>query len=164
MATIHIKQDDLKSVAKALAKLARQSILVGIPGADLTRKDFNQNVSPITNAEIGYKMEFGSPFEKIPPRPTLIPAITAAFPKLQKRMKAAALACLVNDDKTLNDQLEATGIEAMLAVKNMINSNVPPPLSQYTIAKRVARGVTRTNTLVDTAQFRESITYVRRVI
>jgi hypothetical protein len=159
--TITIKTDNLKKMLASLHRLEKQSVLIGIPGADFGRKP-DPGEAPITNAEIGYKMEFGSPAEKIPPRPTLIPGITAELPKLEKRLRSAASAAVVGDDKEIDRQLEAVGIEGQIAVKKMINSNVPPKLSDTTIAKRLAKGRTGTRTLVDTAQFRESVTYIRR--
>ena len=56
--------------------------------------------------------------------------------------------------------MRAAGMEASASVKNKIDSNVPPELSERTLAARKRRGVTRTDTLVDTGQFRNSITYV----
>jgi hypothetical protein len=42
----------------------------------------------------------------------------------------------------------------------MINSNVGPPLKPGTLAARRRRGLKRTNTLVDTGQMRNAVTYV----
>jgi hypothetical protein len=49
-----------------------------------------------------------------------------------------------------------------MSVKAKINSNIQPKLADSTLEARRRRGVTRENTLVDTAQLRNSVTHVIR--
>ncbi|MNT50592.1 hypothetical protein D3C72_1875180 [compost metagenome] len=54
------------------------------------------------------------------------------------------------------------GMTASNSVKAKINSNIRPELAESTLEARRQRGVTRENTLVDTGQLRNSVTYVIR--
>ena len=71
-------------------------------------------------------------------------------------------AALDGDVQQVGRRLNRAGIVAASAVKAKINSNIQPALSERTLADRRQRGVTRENTLVDTGQYRNSITYVVR--
>jgi hypothetical protein len=157
---VEIKQDHLKSILKAIHKLASQNVLVGVPAASVDRKDVTED----NNATIAYKMEFGSPQERIPARPSIIPGVKAVQPEIISRFEKAAIAALAGDEKAVHRQMASAGMIARDSIKKLINSNIQPALSARTLAERRARGVSRTNTLVDTAQFRNSITYVFRKV
>lgn len=139
---------------KSFLLLMRKDVLVGVPAGE------PRTEGGITNAELGYLLDTGSPTQNIPPRPWLRPGIEDAKEAIKSALKAAAKAAVVGNEEGVIAGLTKAGIAAENAVKRRINSNVPPPLAESTIAKRRRRGVTRTNTLVDTGEFRNSVRYV----
>lgn len=149
-------QDNLKKLLVKLRKIELKSVMIGVP-ADHTERSEGD---PITNASIGYIMEHGSPANNIPARPHLAPGVREATPKFTKYMVQAGQAALKgeNPDRFLN----MAGMVAASSVKNKINSNVGPALKEGTLAARRRRGHKSTKTLVETAQYRNAITYVLR--
>jgi len=98
----------------------------------------------------------------IPARPFLIPGVTAAIPRAVEKLRLAGSSALTGDEAAVDRGFGQAGLICQNAVRERINSNIQPALSEYTLKMRRARGVTRTNTLVDTGQLRNSITYVIR--
>lgn len=145
-------------IAKRLAELSAMSVVVGIPSDKNARE--NEQGKSITNAQLGYIHEFGAPEANIPPRPFLKPAAKEFWKeKGKKEFKKAIQEAISGNMKAAVNYLERIGIEAVSAVKIKINSNVPPALSQATLANRQARGKVSEKTLVDTGQMRNSVTY-----
>ncbi|WP_248322030.1 hypothetical protein [Caballeronia sp. Sq4a] len=155
--TVKITRDKVASVIKAVSDLATKDVLVGIPDSAPERKDGE----PISNAQIGYIQEHGAPAANIPARPFLVPGVRDAQDKIGERLGRGAKAALNGQDQA-EQTLNAAGLIGQNAARAKINSNIQPKLADSTIAARIARGVTRTNTLVDTGQLRNSITYVVR--
>ncbi|VXB24879.1 putative bacteriophage protein [Burkholderia sp. 8Y] len=155
--TAKITRDKVASVIKAVSDLATKDVLVGIPDSAPERKDGE----PISNAQIGYIQEHGAPAANIPARPFLVPGVRDAQDKIGERLGKGAKAALNGQDQA-EQTLNAAGLIGQNAARAKINSNIQPKLADSTIAARLARGVTRTNTLVDTGQLRNSITYVVR--
>lgn len=151
-------RDNFPAIMAQIAQLHAGTVLVGIP-ADETERGQGD---PITNAALGYIHEHGAPAANIPARPWLIPGVKNAQDKIAQRLGAAMRAALLQNAATRDRQLHAAGMIAANAAKAMINSNIAPALSDATLAARRARGVTRENTLVDTGQLRNAVTYVVR--
>lgn len=148
--------DNMAKVLEGVALLGRLNVSVGIPADDTTRKDGDA----ITNAALLYIHENGAPEVGIPARKTMGPGIKNASPEIERRLKMAGKAALDGKPQSVRNQFAAAGQAGASAVKAMINSNVGPPLKARTLAVRKRRGVKRTNTLVDTAQMRNAVTYV----
>lgn len=149
--------DNTHKLAEGLALLANLRVMVGIPeGKDRKEED------SISNASLLYIHENGAPEVGIPARPTLRPGILNAQVEINRRLKMAGAAALAGKPASVRAQFNAAGQVGASAVKAMINSNVGPPLSPRTLAGRKRRGVKRTNTLVDTGQMRNAVTYVVR--
>ncbi len=151
-------QDRSQVVLQALEGLVKREVLVGIPADKADRDDGD----PANNALRLYIAEFGAPEANIPERPTVMPGIEAAREEINKRMAAVARAAIAGKSEAVEQGLHAAGIVAADSIKEKINSNTPPPLAERTLADRRARGVTRTNTLVDEAEMRNAVTYVVR--
>ncbi|WLW59828.1 hypothetical protein RA224_21670 [Achromobacter aegrifaciens] len=149
--------DRLDGVLASINELVKKQVLVGVPDSAPDRKE-----GPLSNAQIGYILEHGSPANNLPPRPHLLPGVQDARPKVEPELQAGVTAALDGDAQMVDTRLNRAGIVAASAVKAKINSNVQPALSERTLADRRRRGVTRENTLVDTAQYRNSITHVVR--
>lgn len=154
-----MKVDRLDEVLKSIAGLAKQEVLVGVPDSTAGRKDDGE---PLSNAEIGYIQETGSPANNIPARPHLVPGVQDARPKFEPQLQKGAEAALDGDLEQVQRRLNLAGIAAQNSVRAKVNSNIAPQLAESTLEARRRRGVTRENTLVDTGQYRNSITYVIR--
>lgn len=155
---VKITVDKMASVIKAINELGAKDVLVGIPESSTDRKSGD----PATNALIGYVQEFGSPANNIPARPFLIPGVQDIQKPAADRLKVAAQRALRGDLSQAEKQLHAAGLMGQNSARAKINSNIQPKLSERTLAARRARGVTRENTLIDTGQLRNAITYVIR--
>ncbi|MBY4726606.1 MULTISPECIES: hypothetical protein [Burkholderia] len=154
-----MKVDRLDEVLKSIAGLVKQEVLVGVPDSTAGRKDDGQ---PLSNAEIGYIQETGSPANNIPARPHLVPGVQDARPKFEPQLQKGVEAALDGDLEQVQRRLNMAGIAAQNSVRAKVNSNIAPELAESTLEARRRRGVTRENTLVDTGQYRNSITYVIR--
>lgn len=144
---------------KLLKQLGKREVLVGIPRGENARE------GKIKNAALYYLMETGSPAQNIPARPTLRPGVQSARKQIGQQMGNAMRIAIKrggNVSDVIDSGLEAAGLTAVSAVQGKIRSNTPPPLAESTLRKRKKRGVTRTNTLIDTAEMLQAVKYVIR--
>jgi hypothetical protein len=155
--SVSITRDKLQGVLRGMTALVKKDVLVGIPDSAPERKD-----TPITNAQIGYILDRGSPAKNIPARPWLVPGVEDVQKECAERLKKGATAALSGNLQGADAALTAAGLTAEKGVKAKINSNIQPKLADSTLAARRARGVTRENTLVDTGSLRNSVTHVIR--
>lgn len=160
--TVKVVKDGVPDLLKAIKELTSKEVLVGIPDTAAGRSDPDEDGQSISNAEIGYLMENGSPTQNIPPRPHLVPGVEAARGKIEARLKSGAQAALSGKKSDVDATLTAVGITAENAVKSKITDGPFVPLSPKTIAKRKAKGRTGTKPLIDTSQYRRAITHVVR--
>jgi hypothetical protein len=167
--------DKVDGLVGRLEALTKNRVLVGIPATNAGRKD-----TPVTNADIGYINEFGSPAQNIPPRPFLIPGVRGARERLAKQLKAAAVQALTGDRESVIKRLHAIGMIAQNAVRKKITDGPFVPLADATVAARAKRGrkgaieemqrraagqapgTDLAKPLLDTGTLRRSITYVLR--
>ena len=150
--TLH---DGLPDLLRRMAAVAQRDVLVGIPSGE-------QRDDGPTNAEIGYQNEFGSPANNIPARPHLIPGVAAVQDKAVARLTQAASAAATGRMSDAERHLHAAGLIAQNSVRRTLTTAAYRPLSERTLAERRARGRTGTKPLIDTGQYRNSITYVVR--
>ena len=152
---IQLTTDVTKALENNVKKLEKQAVLVGIPhGAE--RPD-----AGMTNAQIGYIQEFGSPARKIPSRAFLVPSVTEAKDKLSKLMAP------VFKGVNVQANLEKVGMAAQSEVRKYIDKQKglvgSVPLAEATIEARKRRrksGEAGTKTLIDTHSLVNSITYI----
>jgi hypothetical protein len=149
--------DNMQAIIDAINRLSGKDVLVGIPDSAPERKE-----APISNAQIGYILDKGSPAKNIPARPWLVPGVQDVQTQCAERLKKGATAALSGNPSGADAALTAAGLTAEMSVKAKINSNIQPKLADSTLEARRRRGVTRENTLVDTAQLRNSVTHVIR--
>ena len=147
--------DALPDLLRRLADVAQRDVLVGVPAGE-ARDD-----GP-SNAEIGYQNEFGSPANNIPARPHLLPGVAAVQDKAAARLTRAADAAASGRVSDAERHLHAAGLLAQNSVRRTLTTTAYRPLSERTLAERRARGRTGTKPLIDTGQYRRSITYVVR--
>lgn len=150
--TLH---DGLPDMLRRMAAVAQRDVLVGVPAGE-ARDD-----GP-SNAEIGYQNEFGSPANNIPARPHLMPGVAAVQDKAVARLTQAASAAATGRMSDAERHLHAAGLIAQNSVRRTLTTAAYRPLSERTLAERRARGRTGTKPLIDTGQYRNSITYVVR--
>lgn len=147
--------DALPDLLRRLAAVAQRDVLVGVPAGE-ARDD-----GP-SNAEIGYQNEFGSPANNIPARPHLLPGVAAVQDKAAARLTQAADAAASGRVSDAERHLHAAGLLAQNSVRRTLTTTAYRPLSERTLAERRARGRAGTKPLIDTGQYRRSITYVVR--
>ena len=147
--------DALPDLLRRLAAVARRDVLVGVPAGE-ARDD-----GP-TNAEIGYQNEFGSPANNIPARPHLLPGVAAVQDKVIAKLTQAVDVTATGRPSDAERHLHAAGLLAQNSVRRTLTTTAYRPLSERTLAERRARGRTGTKPLIDTGQYRRSITYIVR--
>lgn len=147
--------DALPDLLRRLAAVAQRDVLVGVPAGE------ERDDGP-SNAEIGYQNEFGSPANNIPARPHLLPGVAAVQDKAAARLTRAADAAASGRVSDAERHLHAAGLLAQNSVRRTLTTTAYRPLSERTLAERRARGRTGTKPLIDTGQYRRSITYVVR--
>ena len=158
-----ITKDGVPALLAAIKALTKDRVLVGIPAEKADRQPDPNDPNPeINNAEIGYLNEFGDPSINLPARPHLIPGIQRAMPKIEEAYKAAATRAIDGDIAAVQAAETKIGFLATSSVKSLISDGLTPALSDRTLAERKRRGVTRTNPLQDTGQYRNNIDFVIR--
>ena len=152
-----IRADTAQSILDALKTLANKDVLVGIPESKDERDD-----GDIGNAAIGYINENGSPAQNIPPRPHLKPGVKSVEQDFMPHLKAAAQRALEGNAEGAVTSLDRAGTVAANGVKRYITITGFTPLADATIANRLRRGRTGNKPLIDTGEYRRSITHVVR--
>lgn len=152
-----VRIDSAQSILDALKTLANKDVLVGIPESKNERDD-----GDIGNAAIGYINENGSPAQNIPPRPHLKPGIRSVEQDFMPHLKSAARKALEGDAEGAVTSLDRAGTVAANGVKRYITITGFTPLADATIANRIRRGRTGNKPLIDTGEYRRSITHVVR--
>lgn len=153
---LHTLLDRTADLIEAVRLLGRMRVMVGVPEDRGDRRDFDEP----TNAELLYTHENGAPEVGIPARPTLRPGIQAAQREINRRLELAGRAATDGRPASVRAQFAAAGSAGAQSVKQMINSNVGPPLAASTIAARKRAGIKSERTLVRTGQMRNAVTYV----
>ncbi|WP_347252911.1 hypothetical protein [Leminorella grimontii] len=175
MSGVTITADNTQAILDAIAAIAKKEVLVGIPAEDSDRDDI-----PFGNAGIGYVNEYGSPAQNIPPRPHLQPGVKSVEGQTVPELKNAAIAALDGKEATAEQALNRAGTLAANGVKRYMTTTDFTPLADSTVAARARRGrkgavaeVERRKNgdapatdlvkpLIDTGEYRRSITHVMR--
>lgn len=155
---VKVTNGDYKKALKSLSFIMQHHVVVGIPQSANHRKQNDE----MSNADIGYTNEFGSPAKNIPPRPHLVPAVDGIEKRTTELLKRAAKLALKNKNDEALKSLEAVGTIAVNAVKQYITNHEFQPLSSTTLHRRKTRKVAKRQgkkPLIDTGEYRRSITY-----
>ncbi len=160
---VTMKKDDVDAILKQIRMLTKQEVLIGVPDENAGRQpEQGEKQEPISNAEIGYLMEFGLPEKNIPARPFLVPGVENAKDKIGKRLEVGARKALTGDKDAVDIAFNGAGLVAQNAVRAKITDGPFKELSEKTLAARKRRGRTGEKPLIDTGQLRNSVTYVIR--
>lgn len=152
-----IRADAAQGILDALKTLANMDVLVGIPESKDSRDD-----GEFGNAGIGYINENGSPQQNIPARPHLKPGVRSVEQEYLPHLRAAAQKALEGNAEGAITSLDRAGTVAANGVKRYITITGFTPLSDVTLAQRRKRGRTGNKPLIDTGEYRRSITHVVR--
>lgn len=153
--TVKVTGEGMLSILEAVAELSKVEVLVGVPhGEARTDED------GITNAQIGYLLETGSPAMNLEPRPHLVPGIEAVQDVIGQQLTKAVNSALDGNKQRMYFFLDTAGNKAMMSVKNLINAGVFAPLKPATIKARQRRNHKSEKPLVEIGTYRNSHTYV----
>ncbi|RRA01906.1 hypothetical protein [Burkholderia cepacia] len=130
---VKMTKDNLDAVLKSISSLVQRQVLVGVPDSTAGRKDEGE---PISNAEIGYIMETGSPANNVPARPHLVPGVEDALPRVTPQLQRGVSAALNGNLDKVEQALGAAGTLSVSSVRLRIRNNIPPPLAPSTVANR----------------------------
>ncbi|GAC1042262.1 hypothetical protein [Rhizobium sp. No.120] len=160
---VTMTKDAFDDVLKSIRSLTKQEVLIGVPDENAGRQpEEGEKEEPISNAEIGYVMEFGLPEKNIPARPHLVPGVEAATGQLGNILQAGAEKALAGDKQAVDIALNKAGLAGQNSVRKKVNEGPFQELSEKTLAARKRRGRTGEKPLLDTLQYLKSLTYVIR--
>ncbi|OAM14182.1 hypothetical protein AZK46_03185 [Acinetobacter baumannii] len=162
----------LADIFQAVAELSQMDVLVGIPHGE-ARTDGDG----LTNAQLGYLHENGSPAMNMPARATLVPGVEQVQEELGDKLVKAVDAALDGNSQKMMKLLESAGMIAMNSVRAYFVNGEFAPLSLSTIRARARRGrkgakqylkqletgpaeAGLVRPLIDTGELRKSVTYV----
>jgi hypothetical protein len=139
---------EVEKVLKELEKELKQckGVQVGWLESEMAL-DHDRNPTQDKQGEVALKLNFGSPEERIPPRPFLTNATSNKHTEYNRRMKV-----LFDKEQSLQETAIQFGETVRNDIIKEIDSNVPPPNTPYTIAKKGS-----SHTLIDTGHMRNSI-------
>lgn len=184
-----LKVDHLKALQDGIAELLAVEVLVGVPEAETDR-----DAEELTNAAIAYIHDRGAPEANIPARPFMIPGIDAARAEIVKALAGTARAVAISSQTkntaksdrgrrirlAIEKGYHRVGLITQRSIRSKINEGIPPPLSEYTLRQRAAKGrkgaqeelkrraqgvapsTTLAKPLIDTGELRNAINYVIR--
>lgn len=151
---------ELNAIREALKILEQTDVLVGIP------EEKNGGHGSMTNAELAYIHNNGSPINGVPAREILVPAINQHKEELGNLLKEAHQAATEGKDPTA--ALQKAGMQAQNFAQKRFEDNDWEPNKPETIARWVSKKRGRVSEgggkkpLIDTSALRKSMTYVLR--
>lgn len=149
----------LEEIVKALEKLSKTKVLVGIPQEKSSRPG-----EPLTNAELCFIHTNGSPLRHIPARPIIEPAIKDDEETISFILGEALVQAMNGNMEQAMQKLNQAGLEGQGASQDWFTNskNNWAPNSPYTAWMKRKKGSTDPKPLIDTGELRKSITYVIR--
>lgn len=153
------KKDYSQTLLEGIKNATKYNVLVGIPEAETER---DENDTGVTNAYLLRLHTEGSPAQNIPSRPVLQPAILAHKDELAEHLKEANRLFLAGETQQALQQLEILGLDTSNIAKDWFEDprNGWEPNSLLTILRKQGSLTALNQTLVDTGQMRNAITYV----
>lgn len=155
-AKVRVTRDGLSKLLSRVEALTKSEVLVGIPAGP----ERDNDGWLITNAELGYIHEFGSPAMNIPARPFLIPGVVDARDKIAAALGAGARKALSSAPGPADAALTRAGIIAQTSVQMKITTGPFVPLAPATVAKRRAYGHMGTKPLIELGEMRRAVQFV----
>lgn len=153
MSGVKTSGEGLAAIFEAISVLSETEVLVGIPHGE-------SRDGGMSNAQIGYLLETGSPSMNLPARPHLVPGVEQVQEFVGMQLTKAVDSALGGNKQRMYKYLESAGMKATMSVKHLINAGQFAALASATIAARKRRGRQSEKPLVDTGQMRNAHTYV----
>lgn len=160
------------ALKKGLEFLKSHKVLVGIPESEGMRK-MSEDTNTVDNVQLAFIHTYGSPLNRIPPRPFLEPAITEpdTMNKITENMKEAALRAVKGDTGGALSEMHKAGTRGENAAQTYIGSDKLTPNAPITIEGGWMRnrksgkpfkveGKGSSRPLIDTGSLRGAITHV----
>ena len=156
-----VTRDHVAAFEESLKRLVGVEVLIGVADDDQPDpKKSNTKIVPnkrkegeMTNAQLAYIHETGSPINNIPARPFLNPGIKDSKEDWSTHLRRAGEAALDGNASATTREYNAAGMVALIAVKKKITAGIPPPLKPATVAARKRRTKSRKVTGADQAAF-----------
>jgi hypothetical protein len=154
---VRVTKDNVRSLLSNIEQMSKKRVYIGISGEVAARPG-----EPISNSQIGYIHEFGSPINNIPAAPHLRPGVEDALPAVSSELKKAARLALKSPG-AYETGLERAGIKAVSSVrKRIVSQQGFPELAEGTKRARKRKGFKGTKRLIQTGQYLNAITHVVR--
>lgn len=136
IAKIVHNRSGMKALEKRLKEMQTTAAYVGI--ANDSEKNQRKDGEPITNSDLGFIHEFGSPVNGIPPRPFLVPGVMSRKAEIKAELKSAAELLIKGEEEQAYKILERTAFKSADAVRSYVLKNQGSfvPLSPSTISAR----------------------------
>lgn len=155
---VKIVKDNFAGIARAFEGIANRGVFIGIPEDKSQRKE-----GAISNAEIGYIQDKGSPAAGIPPREWLEPAVKDIEKDAIKVLEQGARDVFTKP-AALDQALNKVGLMGQTAAKKKITAGLSPELLEATLKARARKGFKGTKPLIVTGEVLNSISYdIRKV-
>lgn len=150
---VSVTRDHSAAILKAIAKLGKRDVLVGIPESTSSRPG-----EPINNAEAAYINDNGSPANNIPARPFLKPGIEQSKELIAKTLSVGADAALSGNAQAAEEALARAGTIGANSVKRFIGdaANFAPN------APSTIRAKGSDHPLIDRSEMRRAVSFVVR--
>lgn len=157
MRNLKVVKDESKKVIAGFLALLKKDVLVGIPEVKNSRK--NESIS---NSQLGYIQDKGSPAANIPPRPWLEKGVESSQKETIRILKDTILNSFESKN-SITKGLGKVGLIAQSSVKGYIkNKSNFTPLSKETVKQRKRKGFSGRKPLIETGQLLNSVNYVVR--
>lgn len=138
---------DIESLLAELKALSKNRVLVGVPSdkADRStityeRGSIQVKFDKITNAQLAYIHDRGSPKMNIPARSFMKPGIAKAQDQINREFKAAAMAKLDGKESQVQERLHRAGLIAQNSIRNVIRRGEGfVPLKRSTLLARTRK-------------------------
>ena len=157
---ISSNDDGLRVAERMMQDLFNTEALVGIPEEEAAR----ESGQGITNAALMYIHSNGSPLAGIPARPIIEPAIDNSKERIGAILSDAAKAAMDGSADAMMAQFEKAGLAGQNAAQAWFTNpaNGWEELKPETVKRKIRKGSTSPKTLIDTGEFKKSVTYVVR--
>lgn len=156
-----VTEDSTQQFKDLIDSFKYDSVLVGIPAEDNSRKQEQGESSTIGNAALMFINNFGSPINNIPPRPVMEIGIKRAQERIAEEYKKALKSSFKKGLSALGVYYERVGIIASNSIKGVINDQIGiQEPAESTLKTRKSQGFGSKKALLVTAQLRNAITYV----
>ena len=152
--------NEMSKLKKGLEWMRDNTLLVGIPDSG-ERKSKKGKKPKVTNAELLFIHTNGSPVNNIPKRPVIEPAIELNRDSIAKMINKTAELAMEGKIAEADKSLKKTGTYVVGRIKRyFVEGNDWPPNSPAVQRAKRKKGADNPRPLIDTAQMRNSITYV----